>query len=214
MSSSQKQASRIERAHLWNLWVLGLCFAVGCQSPWQTVATSDQSDRQDTPAKQQIAQTSTTANVDSPQGELPPFVELLDVDATVAPHATKSGWLTLTVTNRSRDGVSFIDFPEGAGNDVWKPEIRTASGRLFKYSCNYAPAAEPETVTLEPGESFQRDFQSGAYVSYDDQPRDLKDERCVVAIHYLNRSYAPFTKFHSKKTVLRLSDVFTEYCFE
>jgi len=176
------------------------------------VETSNQAAQQKaTTPKQQVA---AVPDPGTPQGELPPSVELLDADAVVAPHATKSGWLTLTVTNRSRDGISFIDIREGAGNKLWKPEIRTASGKLFQYSCNYAPAADPELVTLEPGESFQRDFQSVAYVSYDDKPRDLKDELCTVAIHYVNKSYSPFSKFHSKKTTLRLSDVFDKYCFE
>lgn len=189
----------------------GLCLAAGCQSPWQNVETSNQTAQQNSTTPKQVA---AVPDPGTPQGELPPFTELLDVDATVAPHATKSGWLTLTVTNRSRDGISFIDIPEGAGNKLWKPEIRTASGKLFKYSCNYAPAARPELVTLKPGESFQRDFQSIAYVSYDDQPSDLKDEPCQVAIHYVNKSYSPFSKFHSKKATLRLSDVFDKYCFE
>jgi hypothetical protein len=188
----------------------------GCRSPWQSVETSDQTAKPTTTqarVQQTTAQTSALATPTS-RGELPPFVELLDVDATVAPHATKSGWLTLTVTNRSRDGVSFIDFPEGASNDVWKPEIRTESGRLFQHSCNYAPYAKPQAVTLKQGESFQRDFQSVACVRYDDEPENLNDERCLVAIHYENRSHTPFSKFSSKKVVLRLSDVFTEYCFE
>jgi len=200
----------------------------GCRSPWQSVETSDQTAKSTTnrasAGQQTISQTAAQTSVTEiparhevlPPGVevLPPRVELLDLDATVAPHATKSGWLTLTVTNRSLDGVSFIDFPEGASNDVWKPEIHTESGRLFQYSCTYAPGAEPQTVTLKPGESFRRDFQSISYVRYEDKPRDLKDERCLVAIHYLNKSYAPFSKFSSKKAGLRLSDVFTEYCFE
>jgi hypothetical protein len=188
----------------------------GCRSPWGSVETSDQTGSSKT-AQASVTHKSTAQNsapaIPTSQGELPPFVELLDVDATVAPHATKSGWLTLTITNRSRGGVSFVDIPEGAHNEVWKPEIRTESGRLFQYSCNYAPHATPTAVTLKPGESFQRDFQSVAYVRYDDEPENLKDERCQVAIHYENRSHTPFSKFSSKKVVLRLSDVFTEYCF-
>ena len=73
---------------------------------------------------------------------------------------------------------------------------------------------EVRAVTLKQGESFQRDFQSVACVRYDDEPENLNDERCLVAIHYENRSHTPFSKFSSKKVVLRLSDVFTEYCFE
>lgn len=210
--SASNRASRIVHRLFLVSCLAGICLAAGCQSPWQNVETSKQTAQQTAAIpKQQMAAAPDPA---VPQGELPPFVELLDVDARVAPHATKSGWLTLTVTNLSRDGVSFIDIPEGAGNNLWKLEIRTASGKLFKDSCNYAPAADPELVTLEPGESYQRDFQSIAYVSYDDKPRDLKDELCQVAIHYVNKSYSPFSKFHSKKATLRLSDVFTRHCFE
>lgn len=144
--SAATRASRIVHRFFLVSCLAGLFLAAGCQSPWQNVVTSKQTAQQQAAIpRQQVAATPDPAVL---QGEMPPFVELLDVDATVAPHATKSGWLTLTVTNRSHDGISFIDIPEGAGNNLWKPEIRTASGKLFKYSCSYAPAAEPELVTL------------------------------------------------------------------
>lgn len=145
----------------------------------------------------------------------------LDVRATVSladddrsPHR-----LMLTVRNPGSQPVTFLDVPEGQHNHCWRIEIRTPSGRLFKPDCVYAPASEPVSVTLKPGETWRREFNTIAYVAFDSIDHySLDDELCEVKIHYRHTSHdiggPPFVTFSSEPVTLRLSDLFYESYFK
>ena len=139
----------------------------------------------------------------------------LDVDATVLPHKTKSGWLTLTVVNRNNRPVTFADIPEGAGNDLWRVDNRTKRGLRLEQSYRYAPAVPSQEITLNPNESFQRDFQTVAYAT--DGDNSLVDQPCTVVIHYRNQGRlappGPLVHFSLRTATLQLSNVFDTYAF-
>ena len=139
----------------------------------------------------------------------------LEVDATVSPHETKAGWLTLTVVNHNTWPVTFVDIPEGASNDLWSLDIRPKNGPPLEQFCRYAPGVEPQTITLNPNESFQRDFQTVAYAS--DRDNSLRDQACTVVIRYRNQGrlapLGPLVHFSSRPATLWLSGVFDQYSF-
>ncbi|MBM83172.1 MAG: hypothetical protein CMJ78_21630 [Planctomycetaceae bacterium] len=144
----------------------------------------------------------------------PVHTELL-VKATINPQANRPGWFTLTVKNMDSEPITFVDIPEGAGNDLWHIELRTSSGKTFQQQCTYAPFAPPETVVLKPQESCTRDFQAIAYLP--NVPHSIKDEACSIAIHYRNIELDDpdwrIVHFSSEKTELRLCDLFPHRVF-
>lgn len=134
-----------------------------------------------------------------------PRSKQLKLDAVITPHESKSGWLSLTVTNRAGSAVSFLDIPEGAHNSFWSIEVKTPSGQKFGQECLYSPYAPRKPVELKPQESYQRDFQTEAYSLAASSP--LADEPCVVVIHYRTDA----ASFSSQPAKLRLSQVFPGY---
>ena len=180
--------------------------AVACSSLF--LAGGCQSETYCLPKSQAIAPAGTF--VDAPTLSEERTTKRLNVEGTIKRHATKPGWLTLTMKNMGRDTVSIRDIPEGAGNKLWLIETRTASGRRFNQGCMYAPYAPPKFIKLKPQESSSRDFQTVAYVP--NVPHDLPDEACTVTIHYRDEVYdqknEPVMVFSSKPTTFKLSELF------
>lgn len=91
--------------------------------------------------------------------------ELPSVSAIIRP-SQRRGRLEIEVKNTGTQPLTFFDIQEGCAScdEFWEVEVRPESGDAVRPVMHYAPAGVPYKVSIEPGKSWLREIQPGAYV--------------------------------------------------
>lgn len=104
------------------------------------------------------------------------------VEASLRPSRTH-GWLEIAIKNIGTRPFTFLDAREGSAccEEFWEVEMRLASGRTLKPTMFYSPIDLPWKVSIEPGKTYVREIQPGAYVEF---YHPKTDEEGAIIVHY------------------------------
>jgi len=125
----------------------------------------------------------------------------------------KSGFLEIEIKNTGDRPFAFLDVQEGSAccEEFWEVEVRLASGKILKPAMFYAPVDTPRKVSIEPGKTYVREIQPGAYVQFH-QPK--ADEVGTIIVRYQVKHAddwtsllaAPYPTFSTKPLEGKLAD--------
>jgi hypothetical protein len=95
---------------------------------------------------------------------------------------SKKGFLDIALENKATVPVTLLDVREGdaACAWVWRVEIQTEDGQQLAPAMWYSPAGFPHEVSIDPGKTYHRLIQLGAYV----EPPKTQGGRIRVVVHY------------------------------
>jgi len=108
--------------------------------------------------------------------------ELASVEASLC-WAKKPGFLEIEIKNIGTRPFSFLDIKEGSAccEEFWEVEVQLASGKTRKPTMFYSLVDVPWKASIEPGKTYIREIQPGAYVDY---YRPKANEVGTIIVHY------------------------------
>ena len=127
--------------------------------------------------------------------------------------AKKPGFLEIEIKNVGTRPFAFLDITEGNAccEDFWDVEVQLASGKTLKPMMFYSPTDVPWKASIEPGKTYVREIQPGAYV---DLYHPKADEEGTIIVHYRVKHpddwksmlAPPYPTFSTKPLKGRLAD--------
>ncbi len=107
-------------------------------------------------------------------------IESASVEATLR-WAKKSGFFEIGIKNIGTRPFTFLDIQEGTAccDEFWQVEVRLASGKTLKPMMFYSPEGLPWKVSIEPGKTYVREIQPGAYVDFY-RPKAVEEGTIIV----------------------------------
>jgi hypothetical protein len=105
--------------------------------------------------------------------------ESASVEATLR-QAPGTRHLEIEIKNIGNRPFTFLDIREGSAccDEFWDVEVRMPSGRPLKQNMVYSAEGLPDKVSIEPGKTYLREIQPGAYVDY--RPGKAEEEGTVI----------------------------------
>ena len=109
----------------------------------------------------------------------PDATDTAPVEATLR-RAKDSRHLEIEIKNIGTRPFTFLDIREGTAccDEFWEVEVQLASGKTLKPMMSYSPEGLPWKTSIEPGKTYVREIQPGAYVDY--HPGNADEEGTII----------------------------------